>query len=523
MTRPRRIGHQMFPAKRRDKHKGSKYNALDQSPDRGSGGFPRLRRGLRRAAAEHRQRLGTSGTGGAAATGGLVPASMPDAKGPAPEVPGAKKGGILTGRPTPRRRPTWTRATSSTRTRPPSSADAPRPDDLRPRATASRCSCPDLATDLGKASADGLTWTFTLKDGIKYEDGTPGQGRGHRLRHQALVRPKDLPRTARPTSASSSRVAPTTRAPTSGDKNWKGVEAPDDKTVVIHLEKSFETLPYFVSFTQFTPIPEAKDKKQTTQLHPLATGPYMFDKYTPGTELELKRNPNWDPATDPARHNYLDGFHFKLGVDTIKTQTAILASNGADATTPQLGPDRLLARPADRGRQEGPVRRGPVLLRVMVNLDTRKIPLAGPQGHRRRVAVRLDPQGRRRDDALVLAPASTIIPPQIPGHLDYRPRLPRRQDERHRATATRRRPRRCWPTPATAEQAVRARSTTTPTTTPIARRSTRSASRRWRRPASRSRHGCRRPRSAASSIGDPKAPTNMLQGPAGWCFDWPSG
>ena len=27
---------------------------------------------------------------------------------------------------------------------------------------------PDLATDLGQVSADGLTWTFTLKDGLKY-------------------------------------------------------------------------------------------------------------------------------------------------------------------------------------------------------------------------------------------------------------------------------------------------------------------------------------------------------------------
>jgi peptide/nickel transport system substrate-binding protein len=27
---------------------------------------------------------------------------------------------------------------------------------------------PDLATDLGQASADGLTYTFTLKDGIKF-------------------------------------------------------------------------------------------------------------------------------------------------------------------------------------------------------------------------------------------------------------------------------------------------------------------------------------------------------------------
>ena len=32
---------------------------------------------------------------------------------------------------------------------------------------------PDLATDLGKASSDGLTWTYTLKDGLKYEDGSP--------------------------------------------------------------------------------------------------------------------------------------------------------------------------------------------------------------------------------------------------------------------------------------------------------------------------------------------------------------
>ena len=32
---------------------------------------------------------------------------------------------------------------------------------------------PDLAEDLGTKSADGLTWTFKLKQGIKYMDGTP--------------------------------------------------------------------------------------------------------------------------------------------------------------------------------------------------------------------------------------------------------------------------------------------------------------------------------------------------------------
>ena len=32
---------------------------------------------------------------------------------------------------------------------------------------------PDMATDLGRPSEDNKEWTFTLRDGLKYEDGTP--------------------------------------------------------------------------------------------------------------------------------------------------------------------------------------------------------------------------------------------------------------------------------------------------------------------------------------------------------------
>ena len=32
---------------------------------------------------------------------------------------------------------------------------------------------PDLATDLGKSSDGGKTWTYTIHKGVKFEDGTP--------------------------------------------------------------------------------------------------------------------------------------------------------------------------------------------------------------------------------------------------------------------------------------------------------------------------------------------------------------
>jgi peptide/nickel transport system substrate-binding protein len=32
---------------------------------------------------------------------------------------------------------------------------------------------PDLATDLGTPNADYTEWTFTIRDGVRFEDGTP--------------------------------------------------------------------------------------------------------------------------------------------------------------------------------------------------------------------------------------------------------------------------------------------------------------------------------------------------------------
>ncbi|MBW8732330.1 MAG: ABC transporter substrate-binding protein, partial [Terrabacter sp.] len=351
---------------------------------------------------------GTNGTGGKVDTAGA--ALDPNAKGPAPEIPGAKKGGILTV------------PYSST----PANMD---PSDqfyqdtavifsLTHRALTTYVSrdgkqvlVPDLATDLGKASEDGLTWTFTLKDGIKYEDGTPVKAADIVFAAKRSFDP-DLAANGPTYQREFFKGGADYQGPYKGDKNWKGVEAPDDKTVVFHLEKRFETLPYFVSFNQFTPIPEAKDKKADYQLHPLAPGSYMFDKYTPGTELVLKRNPNWDPATDPARHNYPDGFHFKWGVDVIKTQTAILASNGDDATSLNWDAIDSSLIPQIEGDKKAQFEEGPSSCVLMVNLDARKIPIET----RKAIAVAWPFDSIHKaggETTHSFSPASTIIPPTI--------------------------------------------------------------------------------------------------------------
>ena len=195
---------------------------------------------------------------------------------------------------------------------------------------------PDL-TDLGTVSADKLTWTFKMQSGIKYADGTDGQGRGPGVRDQAFVRPR--------------RVRQRPDVPADHLQGRRQVQGPVRQRRRLRRRgdpgrrarwsstwrKPFPDLPFYVTFPVFTPIPKAKDTKENYKNNPLATGPYQFDTYTPGTELKLKKNPNWDPNTDAVRHQYPDGFDFKWGGEDPKTQQQVLNSAGEDANALNYG------------------------------------------------------------------------------------------------------------------------------------------------------------------------------------------
>lgn len=364
----------------------------------------------------------SSNTGSAETSTGPVQtagASLdPNAKGPAPTDPKAKKGGTLT----------ISYATS------PSSMDPSAQFYQDSGAIMTRLTMrsltafvnrggkqvlvPDLATDLGQVSSDKLTWTFKLKPGIKYSDGSTMKAADVAY---AVKRSFAFTATGPTYQVDYLKGGDKYLGPFKSGDTFAGVEAPDDSTVVFHLAKAWETLPYFTTFTQVSPIPKAKDTKDETYGDKaLATGPYMIKSFTQGSELTLVKNPSWDPATDAARTQYVDGYDFKFGTDTIKTQQGILASTGDYGTT--LDWDPVDASFADQIGTGGPKAKqfvsGPSSCTLTVNMDTRKIPL--PVRKALAVAYPYDDLYTASGlTALSGTPAHTLIPPQIPGWLDY--------------------------------------------------------------------------------------------------------
>jgi peptide/nickel transport system substrate-binding protein len=274
---------------------------------------------------------------------------------------------------------------------------------------------PDLAEDLGTKSADGLTWTFKLKQGIKYMDGTPVKAADYAY---AIKRSfaHDL-YDAGPTYQNQFfKDGDKYKGPYASGENYAGVETPDESTLIIHLARKFDDLPFYAAFPMFTPIPKAKDTKKSYDLKPMATGPYMVDSYNPGTQLKLKKNPNWDPNTDPVRHQYPDAWDFKFGQDTLKVQRQVLASSGPDANA--MNYSDLDASLIPEVKDKSQIVTGPQPCTTVWGLDTRKIPMevrqliakAYPFDTWRKVA------GLTPESAI---PASTILPPAVPGYEKY--------------------------------------------------------------------------------------------------------
>ena len=188
---------------------------------------------------------------------------------------------------------------------------------------------PDLATDVGTPSDDGATWTFTLQEGLQFEDGTPitaatvkyglersfaSELTGGLTYHKVLL-----------------EGGQDYSGPFSGE-HLDSIETPDDLTLVFHLNRPYGDFGWIASTPAFAPVPEDSGEPETYATAPVASGPYRLDSYAPGSRALLVRNENWDAATDGARTGGPDEIEFALAQDASVVAQSIIADR-ADSQT----------------------------------------------------------------------------------------------------------------------------------------------------------------------------------------------
>lgn len=199
---------------------------------------------------------------------------------------------------------------------------------------------PDLATDFPEVSADGLTYTFTLKDGIMF---------GPPLSREITSADVEF---AFRRIATESIVAQYgfyyyglidgfEAGEDPGPGGIPGIETPDEKTIVFHLTRIAPEFPFLVAMPAAGPMPEEVAGCFTEAgeygRYLISSGPYMYEGtdqldasscdaltasgpiagFDPEDHSYFVRNPDYDPATDDpeVRENNVDEIRIDLNTN----------------------------------------------------------------------------------------------------------------------------------------------------------------------------------------------------------------
>jgi peptide/nickel transport system substrate-binding protein len=278
---------------------------------------------------------------------------------------------------------------------------------------------PDLATNLGEASDNAKTWKFTLKDGLKYEDGTPITSQDVKWGVERSMSPLI---DSGPQYAKQFLVGGTDyKGPYEG-KELDSIETPDAKTIIFHLKTPHGDFPYTVSLPTFAPVPKAKDTKVNYDSRPFSSGPYKIDTYVRGKSMTLSRNTNW--GQDDVRKALPDTIKVTMGLDPNIIDQRLITSASEDANAVQL--DSSVQPPnvaTVKGRADVKARTitGPTGFLRYIAMNTTKGPLKDVKVRQAlSYAInKIDQQTARGGPDAAGSPATTILPPGVSGYKEF--------------------------------------------------------------------------------------------------------
>jgi peptide/nickel transport system substrate-binding protein len=284
----------------------------------------------------------------------------------------------------------------------------------------------DLATNTGETTDGGKTWKYTLRDNVKFQDGSD-------------IKPSDIKyaveRGFDPAYTEGPSYLYEWIAGKAGDFRkfypgpYGGKELPDTvikaddaaKTITFFFDQPRPDMPFAGGLLTTVPVQKAKDTKEKYDANPQATGPYMISEHHIDKSMTLVKNPAWDPNSDPLRHQYVDSFKFAFGSDQLALNKRLIAANGPDAETMSLSTlavPEVLKQINETPEIKARTLVGNTAFVLVTNINNKRIPdveirkallYAYPTFQHRQIAG-----GESVGDF-----ASTVMSPTVPGYEKY--------------------------------------------------------------------------------------------------------
>ncbi|QXG77827.1 ABC transporter substrate-binding protein [Modestobacter sp. L9-4] len=216
---------------------------------------------------------------------------------------------------------------------------------------------PDLATDLGTTPDGGRTWTFTLREGVRFENGRSITSRDVKYGIERSFASEVV--VGGPTYVvdlldDDADPYPGPYVDETPDRlGLRSVTTPDDRTIVFTLTSPSVDFPFVLALPSSSPVPAESDTGGAYGDHPISSGPYMITSVDAQAGIALQRNPQWDPATDDVRTALPDTVLVRTGLSGVARDQALLAGSAdldlsgtgvQQATTSRLADDALAGR-----------------------------------------------------------------------------------------------------------------------------------------------------------------------------------
>ena len=270
-----------------------------------------------------------------------------------------------------------------------------------------------LAAESWEISEDGTTYTFTLREGLRWSDGEPVTAEDYRQSFLRQLDPATAAYSADEFFAISNGQAFNTGEIT--DPELVGISAPDDLTLIIELE---EPTPFFLSYlgnSNYLPvrvdlIEQHGDQWMEAGNH-VGNGPYMLTQWDHDQLMVFEKNPHYEGIWKDNRH--IDRIEFVIMADAWNQAVPAFEAGEVDVA---IAPASELPRLYEDSEYSAMITPVPISGVVYFTVDTANPPTDNVLV-RQALSIAIDRETLANSVLRgAYAPAVSISPPQIGSH-----------------------------------------------------------------------------------------------------------